>query len=218
VGTHLHRPQPDQAAGRQGGLNRHRPAAATSSLAPPCRATPHPPVTLVKPPHFPDGLLGVPTRVLEQEPEVDDLSLRFRNSAWAFILAHELGHLRHRHPGNAAVDPATSQAHEVEADRFALDLLGRSDTPNRADFKTERQFLNWQRAEATHPMNPGRLQAMALQLDRAASRTLNPSHAEVLRFIATRLASIGDILAEPDMQRLIARQAVLGDLEDLRRR
>jgi hypothetical protein len=185
---------------------------------------------------YPDPLtaLGVPAGVLEQEPEVDDLSLRFRNSAWAFILAHELGHLRHRHASNATVDPATSQAHEVEADRFAFDLLSRSDTipmgmilwfqasvgffPNRADFKTERQFLDWQRREATHPMNPGRLQALALQLDRAANRTLSRSHAEVLRFIATRLASIGDILAEPDMQRLVARQAVLGDPADLRRR
>ena len=67
-------------------------------------------------------------------------------------------------------------------------------------------------------MNPARLQAMALQLDRVASRSLGRSHAEVLRFIATRLASIGDVLAEPGMQRLIARQAVLGDPSDLRRR
>lgn len=55
--------------------------------------------------------LGVPPGILQQEPQVDDLSLRFRNSAWAFILAHELGHLLHRHPGNSAVDPATSQRH-----------------------------------------------------------------------------------------------------------
>jgi hypothetical protein len=33
-----------------------------------------------------------------------------------------------------------------------------------------------------------------------------------------RLAAIADTLAEPDMQRLIARQAVLGDPEDLKRR
>jgi hypothetical protein len=185
---------------------------------------------------YPDPLtaLGVPARIWEQEPAVDDLSLRLRNSAWAFILAHEMGHLRYGHPGNAAVDPATSQRHEREADQFALDLLARSETipmgavlwfqatvgffPNRADFEAEAAFLDWQQREATHPVNPGRLQSLALALDRAVGDSLDPGHAEVLRFIATRLAVIADTLAEPDMQRLIARQAVQGDPDDLKRR
>ena len=185
---------------------------------------------------YPDPLsaLAVPARIWEQEPAVDDLSLRLRNSAWAFVLAHEMGHLRHGHPGNAAVDPATSQRHEREADQFALDLLARSKTipmgavlwfqatvgyfPNRADFEADAAFLAWQRKEATHPINPGRLQSLALALDRAAGDSLDPNHADVLRFIATRLAVIAETLAEPDMQRLIARKAVLGDPTDLKRR
>ena len=182
----------------------------------------------------PLSALGVPAEVWEQDPAVDALSLRLRNSAWAFILAHEMGHLRYGHPGNAAVDPATSQHHERQADEFALDLLARSGTipmgavlwfqatagyfPNRADFDTDAAFLAWQQKEATHPVNPGRLQSLALALDRAAGDSLDPNHAEVLRFIATRLAVIADTLAEPDMQRLIARQAVLGDPGDLKRR
>lgn len=184
---------------------------------------------------YPDPLtaLGVPTRIWEQEPAVDELSLRLRNTAWAFVLAHELGHQRQRHPGNAAVDPKTSQRHESEADQFALDLLARSETipmgmvlwfqatvgffPNRADFDSGAAYEDWRR-EATHPVNPERMQAMAVALDRAADDSLDPARAEVLRFIATRLAAIGDTLAEPDMQRLIARQAVLGDPEDLKRR
>ena len=185
---------------------------------------------------YPDPLtaLGVPARIWEQEPAVDDLSLRLRNSAWVFILAHEMGHLRYGHPGNAAVDPATSQRHEREADQFALDLLARSETipmgavlwfqatvgffPNRVDFETEAAFLDWQQREATHPVNPERLQSLALALDRAAGDSLNATHAEVLRFIATRLATIAETLAEPDMQRLIARQAVQGDPDTLKRR
>jgi hypothetical protein len=185
---------------------------------------------------YPDPLsaLGVPARIWEQEPAVDDLSLRLRNSAWAFVLAHEMGHLRYGHPGNAAVDPKTSQRHEVEADQFALDLLSRSKTipmgavlwfqatvgffPNRADFATDAAFLDWQQQEATHPANPLRLQSLALALDRAAGDGVDPAHAEVLRFIATRLATIADTLAEQDMQRLIARKAVQGDPEGLKRR
>ena len=145
-----------------------------------------------------------------------------------------MGHLRYRHPGNAAVDPAISQQHEREADQFALDLLARSGTipmgaalwfqatvgyfPNRADFETDAAFLAWQQEKATHPVNPGRLQSLALALDRAAGDSLDPNRAGVLRFIATRLAVIADTLAEPDMQRLVARKAVLGDPENLKRR
>ena len=177
---------------------------------------------------YPDPLsaLGVPARVWEQEPAVDDLSLRLRNSAWAFVLAHEMGHWRYGHPGNAAVDPATSQRHEAEADQFALDLLARSKTipmgavlwfqatvgffPNRADFETDAAFVDWQRRHATHPVNSERLQSLALALERAAADSLDAAHAEVLRYIATRLVTIADTLAEPDMQRLIARRAVHG--------
>jgi IrrE N-terminal-like domain len=193
------------------------------------------------PADFPDGrypdplsALGVPARIWEQEPAVDDLSLRLRNSAWAFVLAHEMGHLRYGHPGNAAVDPETSQRHEAEADQFALELLARSETipmgailwfqatigffPNRADFETDAAFLDWQQRQATHPVNSDRLQTLALALERAAGESLDPAHAEALRFIGTRLVSIADSLAEPDMQRVIARRAVHADPEDLKRR
>jgi hypothetical protein len=118
--------------------------------------------------------------------------------------------------------------------QFALDLLARSNTipmgaalwfqattgffPNRADFETDAAFFDWQQRQATHPVNPQRLQRLALALERAASDSLDPAHAEVLRFIATRLVTIADTLAEPDMQRLIARRAVFGDSEDLKRR
>jgi hypothetical protein len=89
--------------------------------------------------------------------------------------------------------------------------------PNRADFATDAAFLDWQQ-QATHPANPGRLESLALALERGAGDSLDPTHAEVLRFIATRLAAIAKTLAEPDMQRLIARKAVQGDPEDLKRR
>ncbi|MEM7021354.1 MAG: ImmA/IrrE family metallo-endopeptidase [Pseudomonadota bacterium] len=185
---------------------------------------------------YPDPLtaLGAPPLVWETEPDVDDLSLRLRNSAWAFILAHEMGHVRHAHLGNAEVDPATSQQQEREADRFAVNLLSRSETipmgailwfqatagffPNRADFNTDEAFLAWQKREATHPINPERLRTLALALYQNAEDSLDPAYADTLRFIATRLAAIGDTLDDPDMQRLIARKAVTGDPADLQRR
>ena len=183
----------------------------------------------------PDPLtaLGVPAQIWERDKRVDDLSLRFRNTAWAFILAHEVGHLRFRHPGNRGIDPAVSQRNEVEADTFAVNLLSRSDTvpmgmilwfqatvgffQNRADFKTEEEYRRWVQREATHPVNPDRLRHLALSLNRAADATLSRDNGELLRFIAGKLGGIADILAEPDMQRLIARCAVLGRPEDLKR-
>lgn len=183
----------------------------------------------------PDPLtaLGVPARIWEQDKRVDELSLRFRNTAWAFILSHELGHLRWQHPGNKQVPPKVSQRNEVEADAFAVKLLSRSDTipmgmilwfqasvgyfKNRADFDSEAQYYKWVQDKATHPVNPVRLQRLAVELNLAAEATLSPNHSEILRFIAVKVVGIGDILAEPDMQRLIARCAVLGRPQDLKR-
>jgi hypothetical protein len=183
----------------------------------------------------PDPLaaLGVPARIWEQDARVDELSLRFRNTAWAFILAHELGHLRFRHPGNRNVPAETSQRNEIEADAFAVDLLGRSDTipmgmilwfqasvgyfKNRADFRTEAAYREWMHTAATHPVNPERMMRLAVPLNRAAEASLSPQRADVLRFIAGKVVMIADILTEPDMQRLIARCAVLGRPEDLKR-
>lgn len=182
----------------------------------------------------PDPLtaLGVPADILQIDPRVDDLSIRFRNSAWAFILAHELGHLRFRHPGNEETAPETSQANESEVDAFAVDLLGRAEVipmgamlwlqatvgyyRNRADFATETAYVDWAREHATHPVNAERMRQMALLLSRQAAGSDGDS-ADVLYFIAQNLAAMGEILAEPDMQRLIARCAVLGRPEDLTR-
>ncbi|MGH9651076.1 MAG: hypothetical protein ACRD3I_11475, partial [Terriglobales bacterium] len=71
--------------------------------------------------------------------------------------------------------------------------------------------------EASHPINPQRLRRLAVALELAADASLNRKHAEALRFIAVKVVAISDILAEPDMQRLIARCAVLGRPEDLKR-
>lgn len=71
--------------------------------------------------------------------------------------------------------------------------------------------------KATHPVNPERLQRLTVALNHAADASLSPKHTEMLRFIAGRVVGMGDILAEPDMQRLIARCAALGRPQDLKR-
>lgn len=61
--------------------------------------------------------------------QVDTLSLSLRNEAYAFIIAHELGHIRFRHKPLAEISPIQAQKDEAKADRFALDLLERTQAP-----------------------------------------------------------------------------------------
>ena len=180
----------------------------------------------------PMNALGVPARIWERDSKVDDLSLRFRNTAWAFILAHELGHLQLRHT-QTEVSSAEIQRQEEAADNFAVDLLGRSDTipmgmilwfqatagymRNRSDFSSDAAYFAWARTEALHPVNGRRMKNLALAMQRQAAAEPDRNRADILHFIATRLAAIGEIIEDPDMQQLLKRCATLRRPEDLRR-
>lgn len=176
--------------------------------------------------------LGVPPRVWERDPKVDDLSLRFRNTAWAFILAHELGHLRFGHTLTDA-SPAEMQRQEEMADEFAVDLLGRSRTipmgmilwfqatagymKNRSDFPSGAAYFQWARTKAEHPVSGSRMRNLASRIKRQASAARDANRADVLQFIAVRLAAIGETIEDPDMQRFLKRCAMSRRLEDLKR-
>jgi hypothetical protein len=177
---------------------------------------------------------GVPPAVWESDPETGSLGTSLRNEAWAFILAHELAHVYYGHPGNRAVAPEASQANERQADAFALDLLERAGTipmgailywqataafyASRADAPTDAAWAEWQREQATHPVNAARLLAMADHLQASAGREADPTRAEALAFIGDGLASVAADLDDPAMQQLIVRRAVYGDPADLRER
>jgi len=75
------------------------------------------------------NVLGVPGRIWETNKAIDRLSLSLRNEAFAFVLAHELGHLRYRHGSVAARGTPGARADEIQSDAFALDLLARTGTP-----------------------------------------------------------------------------------------
>jgi len=75
---------------------------------------------------YPDVLtaLKIPKNAYEQ-PGVDTLSLRLRNTAFAFILAHELAHVIFRHKGYGRISRAQARRDETQADKFALSVLAR---------------------------------------------------------------------------------------------
>ena len=183
-------------------------------------------------PADPLAALGVPPRIWKDDRRVDDLSLRFRNSAWAFILAHELGHLLHGHPLRA-VSPAEVQRQEEEADAFSVDLLARSDTipmgmilwfqatagyfPNRADHPDDAAYARWLTTEATHPVNGHRMRSLAAAMQRQAAAERDGDAADALRFIGARLEAIGEIVEDPEMQRYLRRCAEARSPGDLAR-
>jgi len=176
--------------------------------------------------------LGVPAKIWERDPKVDDLSLRFRNTAWAFVLAHELGHLRFGHT-LASASPVEIQRQEEAADEFAVDLMGRSGTipmgmilwfqatagymKNRSDFPSDAAYFDWVRTMAAHPVNGRRMRHLASMLQRQAAAERDANQADILQFIAGRLAAIGEIIEDPDMQRLLKRCAASRRPDDLKR-
>lgn len=121
-------------------------------------------------------LLGAPKNVLKNKA-VDRLSLSLRNEAFAFIVAHELGHILFKHQGLAGITPAQARADEVESDTFALDVLARSGTPplgavlffqaqifslpHRGEHKTQQAWQTYLDTASTHPLSVERIDAMA---------------------------------------------------------
>jgi hypothetical protein len=126
--------------------------------------------------------LGIPADALS-EKQVDELSLGHFVTARAFILAHELGHLRFHHAGS-------NIANEKQADAFAVDVMQRTPLPPlgiMVFFMADAQMADYPPPpDATHPLSADRLRALAARL---SDRTL-----------AAKIAALGDHLADPDIQ------------------
>ena len=177
-------------------------------------------------------VLGVPPRIWETDDKVNDLSLRLRNTAWASILAHELGHLRLGHT-QRDVSPSEKQHQEEAADAFAVNLLARSKTipmgmilwfqmtagylRNRADFNSVAEYHAWLDNEAKHPINGRRMRNLASLMQNQADSTRDLNRSSALNFISERLMTMGQIVENPDVQRLLKRCAMMRELRDFKR-
>jgi hypothetical protein len=178
--------------------------------------------------------LHIPTSALAN-PKVDDLSLRFRNTAFAFILGHELGHIYHHHPlGGMTLQQARSN--EMAADYFALELLRRTATipmgatlffqasaywfPHRGDYPNEQEWQTYLKEEAEHPLTADRLRILAQRMqavatDFARNEPNKPFGIEAVQFIARGITQIASILEDTDLQILMAKKAAQTDAHSL---
>lgn len=175
--------------------------------------------------------LGIPADAYKNKA-VGDLSLSFRNEAFAFVLAHEIGHvvLGHAH-GHDPVPAEQSRAEEAAADAFAFDLLSRSGTPavgaflfftaqayslpHRGRFATEDEWLTFMRERNGHPLTTDRLRAMAAY-HASALAGARPGERAIWRDIAAGQEQVAAILDDRELQDCIAEIGETGDLAALK--
>jgi hypothetical protein len=191
-----------------------------------------------RPGDFPGGrflpplkALGIPDDALSSK-QVDDLSLRFRNSAYGYILAHEMGHILYRHRGNRAVPPDVSRANEQQADEFALKVLQQDreipmgailffqmtafvGSPGRFDYATVEEWQNALR-EATHPVTSSRVRGVAEGLRAGADRY--GANREIALEVAGKLKRIAGEMDDRDWHLYFRRIGESAPLTTLRPR
>ncbi|MEO1292959.1 MAG: hypothetical protein AAFV62_09040 [Pseudomonadota bacterium] len=162
--------------------------------------------------------LGVPEDAWKHPP-VDDLSLRLRNEAFAFAFFHELGHILHKHESYEDLTVAEALADEIEADRFALDILSRSKTPalgasllfqaqafslpHRGQFDSDAEWLTYIEERGRHPMTGDRLRAFAdyVSTELAEQRS---GERDIWAFIGRGLHQMAEMFDDQDMQECMA--------------
>jgi hypothetical protein len=169
------------------------------------------------------------------DPVVEEQAQKLLKSGILFLVLHELGHVLHGHPGYDATSAAQAQANEGEADRFALAVMRRIGVapfgmvfwfqtgaylaPNRGDFQSDDAYAEWLR-QATHPVTDDRLRAIAAELRQSPEdfSVEFPDQArgrEAILATADDIDRVASVMAEPGIQRLLARRGRLTELSAL---
>jgi hypothetical protein len=178
--------------------------------------------------------LQIPDDALD-DPVVDEQAQKLLKSAMVFLVLHELGHVLYGHPGYDAISAAQAQVNEQDADRFALSVMRRIGVapfgmvfwfqtaayfaPNRGDFASDGAHAEWLR-QTTHPVTEDRLRAIATELrqspeDFALEFADQESGRRAILSTADEIELVADIMADPEIQQLIARRGRLAELSAL---
>ena len=176
--------------------------------------------------------LGIPANALEDQ-RIDKLSLSFRNQALAFVLVHELGHILYKHKGYDEITKTQARADEVESDRFALDVLARTQTaplgailffqaqvyshPHRGEFPDRQTWQQYLLTTSTHPLTVDRIAAMADYIEGPLARG-RVKETAIWQSIAVKLRAIIRNMEDEPLQRCTARVAAVSDLSILKPR
>ena len=177
--------------------------------------------------------LSVPKDAYKIDKKVDDLSLRLRNGALAFIIAHELGHIRFKHKPVAQIGALQSQRDETEADRFALDLFARTKTaalgavmffqsqiyslPHRHEYPSEDDWRKHVASVMTHPLSVDRIRAMADHMEGPLARSISNETVH-WREMGALTRGLVTIMMDDELARCVVRLAKDADPAILRPR
>jgi hypothetical protein len=145
--------------------------------------------------------LGIPANALDDK-QVDNLALGHFVTARTFLLAHELGHVLYAHRGGSMEH---RRQNEIEADRFAFRLMGRTVLPPIGALLFFMADAHWsyleENPQATHPMSGSRVEAAAQWVD-------DPAFAQQLR-------QLGRLLDDPDIRYGFVATGKAGDFSAL---
>lgn len=149
--------------------------------------------------------LEIPPDAYKTDKRVDELSLSLRNEAYAFIIAHELGHIRHAHKPLDQISRQQAQADEIQADAFALDIFLRTKTPtlgpvlffqaqvynllHPVEFGRTEQERSAALLQMTHPLTIDRIRKMGEFIEGPLTRA-RPEEAALWTNIASKLHAI----------------------------
>ena len=182
-------------------------------------------------PPKPWDVLCIPADAWSREPFAEQ-ALRVLDSAAAFMLLHEYGHVLHQHPGNQGVPPEESRASEEAADAFALDIFARvGDVPLgmtipfftmsylheiRSQFQTDDEYMRTLAAR-THPISPQRLLSLAQNLTEQSEvyGRKFPAGRMAALAVALDVSEIAMQLADPEVQGLSSRIGKSVEPQDL---
>lgn len=185
----------------------------------------------------PLAALPVPANALTNN-FVNDVSGKMLKSAIYFLMAHELAHVLYRH--SATVLFTESQAQELEADAYALEVMRRLSVssaepvpplgmvlffraasrfePAPGDFESNDLFEAYVSRGVTHPLTSARLMAMA-RLIKDNAHDFSGGQTEWLgkiHVIADEIETIGRTLDDRDIRELQRRRSLQTSMESLR--
>jgi len=166
---------------------------------------------------LPLAALGIPDEA-QDDREVEDLFQKLYGDTMVFIMAHELGHLFHKHSANVSVERSRQQ--ESEADAFAVELMARLHAPPvgivfyfnmAAPFECP--------ARSTHPMSGQRISRLVAALRDnsrlfAADKPSPQREMQLIESVAQGLEQVSKLLDDPDIREAMRRTGQSSSVAD----